>query len=184
MPLKGGYLALAGGGALLLWSGLKGKSVSSALRDVLSGKNPSKAQSANPITSNLALEQAGLGPGAPPLSAPSSATAAKNQAIGKILAAGYGWYPGPQWNALVALWNRESGWDNTVENGGSGAFGIAQALGHGTATSAGTYGNEYPSRAANDGSAAAQISWGLAYIKQTYGTPEAAWAHEQSAGWY
>jgi hypothetical protein len=29
-----------------------------------------------------------------------------------------------------------------------------------------------------------QIEWTLNYIKERYGTPVAAWAHEMSAGWY
>jgi hypothetical protein len=33
-------------------------------------------------------------------------------------------------------------------------------------------------------SAATQITWGLRYIRDTYGSPCAAWSHEQAAGWY
>ena len=32
--------------------------------------------------------------------------------------------------------------------------------------------------------AATQIRWGLTYIKDTYGSPCAAWAHSQATGWY
>ena len=32
--------------------------------------------------------------------------------------------------------------------------------------------------------AATQIKWGLTYIKDTYGSPCAAWAHSQDTGWY
>ena len=31
---------------------------------------------------------------------------------------------------------------------------------------------------------ATQIRWGLAYVRDTYGTPCGAWAHETSDGWY
>src|ERR1700678_3474455 len=51
MPVKGGYLLLAGAGGLLLYSGVKGKSFSSAFRNLLSGKSPSTATNANTITS-------------------------------------------------------------------------------------------------------------------------------------
>jgi cell wall-associated NlpC family hydrolase len=51
MPVKGGYLLAAGGGAILLWSGFKGKSWSSALRNIISGKNPQNIATSNPITS-------------------------------------------------------------------------------------------------------------------------------------
>jgi cell wall-associated NlpC family hydrolase len=40
MPVKGGYLILAGAGGLLMWSGLKGKSWSTVTRDIIAGKNP------------------------------------------------------------------------------------------------------------------------------------------------
>jgi hypothetical protein len=33
-------------------------------------------------------------------------------------------------------------------------------------------------------SAATQIKWGLQYIEGTYGSPCAAWAHEEASGWY
>ena len=29
-----------------------------------------------------------------------------------------------------------------------------------------------------------QIIWGIGYIHATYGTPQAAWAHELTYGWY
>jgi len=33
-------------------------------------------------------------------------------------------------------------------------------------------------------SAATQIKWGLQYIEGSYGSPCAAWAHEEASGWY
>lgn len=116
-----------------------------------------------------------------------SQTAEHNQGIAKLLCAPYGWSPGQnnaEWDALVKVWTRESSWDNTALNPQSGAFGIAQALGHGGSGTGGKYGNQYPSKAANNGDPTAQIEWGLQYIKQRYGDPLAAWAHEESAGWY
>lgn len=125
-----------------------------------------------------------------------------NVALGRSLASAYGWGSGGQWGCLYALWERESGWQSGIANPSSGAFGIAQALNHGTSGSA-AYGvtvrypdgssaagvtvNEYPSQAANSGSARAQIKWGLFYIADTpYGTrtPCGAWSHETSEGWY
>lgn len=115
--------------------------------------------------------------------------AAPNQNIGKMLAASYGWSTGAEWNALVQLWDRESGWDNTVWNGGShaatqpagssGAYGIAQALPYTKMPKAG-----WPPGYGGTADPTSQIAWGLSYIKSTYGTPSAALAHENSQGWY
>lgn len=115
--------------------------------------------------------------------------AAPNQQIGKMLAASYGWSIGAEWDALVQLWDRESGWDNTVWNGGShaatqpagssGAYGIAQSLPYSKYPKAG-----WPPGYGGTADPTSQISWGLAYIKSTYGSPTAALAHENSAGWY
>lgn len=114
----------------------------------------------------------GSGSGAAP---PAPVNAGGNVGMGKLLAAGFGW-TGAQWNALFALWQRESGWSNTARNPSSGAYGIAQALPP----------TKYPfaGQAAGGSSAKAQIGWGLAYIKDRYGSPEAALAHENAVGWY
>jgi cell wall-associated NlpC family hydrolase len=51
MPLKAGYLIAAGAGTVLVWSGLRGKSWSTVLRDVLTGNKPTASLTAYPITS-------------------------------------------------------------------------------------------------------------------------------------
>jgi hypothetical protein len=81
----------------------------------------------------------------------------------------FGW-PAGEMGALVALWNRESGWNPWAVNASSGAYGIPQSLGHGHPYNLGDY--------------KAQIIWGLQYIAGRYGSPGAAWAHELSHGWY
>jgi hypothetical protein len=60
-------------------------------------------------------------------------------------------------------------------NAGSGAFGIPQALPGSRMASA------RPDWQTN---AATQITWGLDYIKGTYGSPCGAWSHEEATGWY
>jgi len=50
MPVRGGYLALAGAGGLLVWSGLKGKSWSQVLRTVLNGRKPETTATTLAIT--------------------------------------------------------------------------------------------------------------------------------------
>jgi len=42
MAVKGGYLLLAGGGAVLIWSGLRGKRWSDVIRGFISGTPPAK----------------------------------------------------------------------------------------------------------------------------------------------
>ena len=67
---------------------------------------------------------------APAPAAVPAAPAGSNAALGQQMAAQAGW-TGPEWNCLDWLWNRESGWTRKAENPKSGAYGIAQALGHG-----------------------------------------------------
>jgi len=86
----------------------------------------------------------------------------------------YGWGES-QYQDLVALWNRESGWNYQATNASSGAYGIPQSLPGSKMSSAG---KDWKTNAAT------QIKWGLRYIKDTYGSPAGALAHENSAGWY
>lgn len=86
----------------------------------------------------------------------------------------YGWSDS-DFECLVALWNRESGWRVTAENRSSGAYGIPQSL---PASKMASYGSDYLTNYQT------QINWGLNYIKARYGTPTAAWNHSQNTGWY
>lgn len=76
---------------------------------------------------------------------------------------------------LVKLWNKESGWNPNAHNKSSGAHGIPQSLPASKMRSEGAdyYTNGYT-----------QIRWGLKYIKGRYGSPSKAWAHSQRKGWY
>jgi len=82
---------------------------------------------------------------------------------------------GGQFYCLESLWRQESGWNVHAQNPGSGAYGIPQALPGSKMASAGPDWQSNP---------ATQIAWGLSYIDGTYGSPCAAWTHEQSTGWY
>lgn len=180
MPIKAGYLLLSAGGGVLVWSGLKGKSVSSVFRQLAGGDAPQNAASANAIagvssSASSALSSiTGIATGGA-----AGGTAAKNQAIAKTLAAAYGWSTGTEWNDLLQLWNKESGWSNTANNPTSGAYGIAQALPSTKYPLAGR-----PPSEGGSSNATVQISWGLSYIKARYGSPSAAWAHETAYNWY
>ncbi len=82
-----------------------------------------------------------------------------------------------QWSCLDQLWTGESGWKHTAENPSSGAYGIPQSL---PASKMATVGADYRSNPVT------QITWGLKYIKASYGTPCAAWGAWQSRSphWY
>ncbi len=84
------------------------------------------------------------------------------------------WGP-EQFPYLYALWERESGWNPAAANPVSGAFGIPQALPAGKMASAGLDWATDPYT---------QIIWGIGYIRASYGTPQAAWAHELAYNWY
>ena len=96
------------------------------------------------------------------------------QQIALAMLGSFGW-PASEFGCLQSLWNAESGWNPYASNPSSGAYGIPQALPGSKMASAG------PDWQTN---AATQISWGLGYIKQVYGSPCSAWSHEQSSGWY
>lgn len=176
-------------GAVVLWSGIRGSSISDTVRSVLAGST------AAPVTEQIA-GAAGAGSAAltagtaPAYGAPGSASA--QQALANAAAA-YGWNTGPQWQALQQIEIREAGFNPRAVNPASGAYGLGQALGHGQgAATQGTVTNQYggygvsdaTAQAANSGDAGAQAVWMCAYIKTVYGDPVTAWEHEQSYGWY
>lgn len=95
------------------------------------------------------------------------------QAIARSLLAARGWGDN-QFSCLVAMWNRESGWQVHAANS-SGAYGIPQALPGAKMASAGPDWQN---------SAETQIRWGLQYITSRYHDPCNAWSIWQSQGWY
>jgi hypothetical protein len=80
-----------------------------------------------------------------------------------------------EFGCLVALWNKESGWNHVATNRSSGAYGIPQALPGEKMASAGADWATNPET---------QIRWGLGYIEGRYGSPCAAWGHSQAKNWY
>lgn len=143
--------------------------------------------------------QAYSGPGGDPGPLPTGKAGKKaenNQNIAKKLIEASngkyrGWNGDEQRNCLIYLWNKESGWLETAINKSSGAFGIPQALDPATkimnppgsrvamkVRPASVDKKYYPQNAA------AQIAWGLNYVKQRYQTPCSAWAFHRANGWY
>lgn len=108
---------------------------------------------------------------APPSVVPDPGSA---QAIAFDMVAARGWGTG-EFDCLVALWKKESGWRVNAHNKSSGAYGIPQALPGTKMASAGADWETNP---------ATQIAWGLGYIGGRYGTPCGAWGHSQARGWY
>ena len=109
----------------------------------------------------------------PAATAVARARSGSPQQIAEAMLGSFGW-SSSQFACLDPLWAHESGWSVTAENP-SGAYGIPQALPGAKMASAGSHWQT---------DAATQIKWGLEYIKRTYGSPCAAWAHEQATGWY
>jgi hypothetical protein len=191
MAVNGVGVAAASGGAILLYAGIKGIGVGSAIRAVLMGQSPATGTPANTI-SGTTPNTITVGGNTTTLKTvnPGSGSNVANKGLAQMLASSLGW-TGGQFAALTNIINAESGGSATAQNA-SGALGIAQALGHGNANTGGTLGNEYggygltdaQAKLANSGNARYQILWMLNYIKDTYGTPEQAWTFHLAHGWY
>jgi hypothetical protein len=97
-----------------------------------------------------------------------------NQRIACAMLPSFG-FSTSEMSSLNQMWNRESNWNPSAENPSSGSYGIPQALPASKMASAG------PNWRTD---AATQIRWGLTYIKQTYGSPNQAWAFWQAHNWY
>lgn len=164
-------------GGVILYSGIKGASISNTIKGFLAGTG--QPQSASDLAS------LNIGASNPDQSTPNVSgfgehsgpgSQSSNVNLAKMMATPFGWGSGAEWDALYKLWTRESGFSATAKNPSSGAYGIAQALPP----------TKYPLAGQESGgsSASVQIAWGLAYIKARYGDPINAWAHETSQGWY
>ena len=103
-----------------------------------------------------------------------SALTGSPQTVAHALVLRAGWSES-QWSCLDSLWMRESGWNTYASNGGSGAYGIPQAL---PGSKMATYGADWRTNPIT------QIRWGLWYIGATYGSPCNALAHSNAYGYY
>lgn len=185
-------------GSALAYGAIKNKRVSAVIGSFVKGENPASAPTQPSfVTETLASGAVVSGSGVTTpgehsggYSGYGGGTPAKNQTLARMLAAPYGWSTGNEWDSLVSLWDRESGWNNYADTrvthaGGDNAssavfaYGIAQARPYSKMPLA-----AWPPDKGGIASATAQIAWGLAYIKQSYGSPSAAWAHETANGWY
>jgi hypothetical protein len=92
--------------------------------------------------------------------------------IARALLPEYG-FSADQFSCLDSLYVSESDWRVNADNPTSSAYGIPQAL-----TELHDLPDDYMT------SAESQIRWGLDYIRDTYGTPCAAWNFKAGNGWY
>lgn len=131
---------------------------------------------ANKKLQHLATQALGAGDAGDPGPFTGGGNAAENRRLGKRMAAAFGWR-GAEWRALDKLWRGESGWINQMNQQGSGATGIPQALPGSKMASEGKDWQTNP---------ATQIRWGLKYIRGTYGDPINAYNQwlARSPHWY
>jgi uncharacterized protein YoxC len=84
----------------------------------------------------------------------------------------YGWDTS-QWDSLSFIVSHESGWNPNSLNSSSGARGLFQCLGHAECNTQ-SYITDYH----------VQVDWGLNYIANRYGSPNAAAAFWRANSWY
>ncbi|GGT26864.1 transglycosylase SLT domain-containing protein [Streptomyces purpureus] len=83
--------------------------------------------------------------------------------------------PADQFASFSKIVEHESHWKHTATNPSSGAYGLVQAL---PASKMATAGADWKTNPAT------QIKWGLDYMNDRYGSPNAAWSFWQANGWY
>lgn len=135
-------------------------------RDTYSVTDPPPPPPPPPVIPALAKAKASIPNFTPD---PGSAQAYAQNAV-----SAKGW-SSDEFNCLVLLWNKESGWKANANNSSSGAYGIPQAL---PGTKMASAGADWATNANT------QINWGLGYISTRYTTPCNAWQHSVSIGWY
>jgi cytoskeletal protein RodZ len=167
-------IAMASGAAASRVSAGSPTTSALAMTNVAASKGTKPAKTDAKSTTSASTTKAASAAPTASSTATSSATTSSPQQIAQSMLSSYGWDSG-QWTYLYQLWEKESGWSVTATNPGSGAYGIAQAN---PASQMDSVGSDWQTDATT------QIKWGLEYIKDRYGSPAAAWAHETADGWY
>lgn len=193
MPVNGLGIGAVAIGSVLVYSGVRGKSVLATVAGVVQGNSPSTIPSTLGITptgnSTPSAPTAGnaIQQGGQAVVSSNSKTALKQAA------SAYGWDTGAEWTALDAIEMQEAGYDPTNTNPSSKAYGLAQSLGHGYPGGPAPNGiNEYggngltpaQSEAASMGDPRPQAIWMVNYIKQRYGDPITAEQFHLANNWY
>lgn len=179
--INGVALTAVGAGILFAYSAVRGKSIVASVQALVQGKSPAALPQANPITDTTAqlADASSSSPGSSSSGSSSGggsqvANTGSNESILKATAATFGW-TGAEWTALYNVEMAEAGFSLTAKNPSSGAYGMAQFI-NGP--------SEYYQYGGNPNTASGQSIAMCNYIKQRYGTPGAAWAHEQAYHWY
>jgi hypothetical protein len=177
MAVNGLAIASVGLGGLFIYSGVTGKSILSAIALTVQGNSPTTATAANAIVGGVSDSTT---------STPSTGTSGSIVSTTDAMAAmqqtatQFGWGSGAEWTALNAIEMQEAGYDPTAKNPSSGAYGLAQSLGHHYSGGPASNGiNEYggegltpaQSEQASLGQPAPQALWMMNYIKGRYGNP-------------
>ena len=150
-------------------------SAGSALADEMSQRTPVLSRSADRLRGRDPAKQAALGlTSGPAVGGEENLSSQDPQGIAEALLPSYGW-SSSEMSCLVPLWMGESGWRVNAENSSSGAYGIPQSL---PGSKMATAGADWRTNAAT------QITWGLGYIQERYGSPCGAWGFKQGHGWY
>lgn len=183
MPLTGASVAYMTIGGLVLYSGIKGSTLTDTVKAALAGNLGTLQDTQQPGTPIViqGTQQSSTGTQSGPIQGtvnPGTIShgAAQNQELAKKIAISRGlqsWTTGQIWQDWVQLWNMESGWNENAANPTSDARGIAQKI---TGWS-----SDY-----QQGNSYQQIVWGINYILGRYGNPSMALAHELSTNphWY
>lgn len=162
----------------LLRSGGSGLSASQLLGAIRAPAAPAPvAKTAPPVTAAGVHIQASPSGGVVPYriqgeSSPSAAPGLDGEVQKTASSMGWNDQEVQAWQQVIA---RESGGNMTAQNPHSNAYGIAQFInGPG----------EYATYGGDVNTLSGQVTAMANYIRQRYGTPSNAWAHEQAVGWY
>lgn len=159
-------------GVLLVYSGIQNVGILASIDDLIHGNAPKAGPSALNASDTTTGDSGTVNASAVTASGGNaSGSNAQYQALGKSMAASYGWGSGAEWTALNNIVMTESGWNPYIVNPHSTASGIAQNING--------WSSDY-----QKGNAPQQIAWLLQYIQERYGDPIKAWAFHLAHGWY
>jgi hypothetical protein len=168
-------LLLAGG--VVLEAGLTGKGPGAVLQGK-AGAVPKTGTTLSVAGAGTAIAGAAT---AGQVNAATGATLPGGRVVGQVtsgdlstLAGAHGW-DASQIADWVKVITQESNGDPNATNRSSGAYGIAQGI---------TGPSWYAAHGGDSTTVVGQLTAMANYISQRYGTPAAAWAHEQEFNWY